>query len=66
MFRLNKFIDNKIARFNFIFHFISLSFFLLIIFLSACGYKDAPFYEVKDDNQSTIKIKKFQAMENEI
>ncbi len=42
-----------------------LSFFILM-FLSACGYKDIPFYEKKDDNQSEIKIKKFQAMENEI
>ncbi|MCR6594569.1 hypothetical protein [Campylobacter insulaenigrae] len=65
MFRLDKFVDNKITRFNFSSHFIMLSFFILM-FLSACGYKDVPFYEKKDDNQSEIKIKKFQAMENEI
>ncbi|TXE86234.1 hypothetical protein FPD38_06155 [Campylobacter volucris] len=61
-----KFIDNITTCFNFsVFHFYILSFFLLI-FLCACGYKDIPFYETKDVNNSTIEIKKFQTMESEI
>ncbi|EAJ5673828.1 hypothetical protein B5C95_06695 [Campylobacter lari] len=63
MIKISKFVDNVMTRFNF--HLIILTFFLLI-FLNACGYKDAPFYEIKDNNGSAKEIKKFQSLESEI
>ncbi|QKF79432.1 hypothetical protein CARM_0497 [Campylobacter armoricus] len=55
-----------ITCFNFhLFHLLILSLFLLI-FLNACGYKDTPFYEIKDNNGSVVEVKKFQSLENEI
>ncbi|EAL5740961.1 hypothetical protein DR740_06030 [Campylobacter lari] len=67
LFRINKYINNITTCFNFIFnfHLIIVTFFLLI-FLSACGYKAAPFYEIKDNNGSVKEIKKFQSLESEI
>ncbi|AJD01396.1 hypothetical protein A0Z27_07215 [Campylobacter lari] len=66
-FRIGKYIDNITTCFNFLFnfHLIILAFFLLI-FLNACGYKDTPFYEIKDNNGSIKEIKKFQSLESEI
>ncbi|XMD57318.1 hypothetical protein CLC19222_00502 [Campylobacter lari subsp. concheus] len=63
MFKISKFVDDVMTRFNF--HLIILTFFLLI-FLNACGYKDTPFYEIKDNNGSVKEIKKFQSLESEI
>ncbi|OCX43504.1 hypothetical protein A7X81_00460 [Campylobacter ornithocola] len=63
MFKISKFVDDIITRFNF--HLIILTFFLLI-FLNACGYKGTPFYEIKDNNGSVKEIKKFQSLESEI
>ncbi|XMD72601.1 hypothetical protein UPTC15744_00560 [Campylobacter lari] len=62
MFKISKLVDDVMTRFNF--HLIILTFFLLI-FLNACGYKDTPFYEIKDNNGSVKEIKKFQS-ESEI
>ncbi|EAL4712121.1 hypothetical protein DO002_07130 [Campylobacter lari] len=63
MFKISKLVDDVMTRFNF--HLIILTFFLLI-FLNACGYKDTPFYEIKDNNGSVKEIKKFQSLESEI
>ncbi|XMD78887.1 hypothetical protein UPTC5117_00499 [Campylobacter lari] len=63
MFKISKLVDDVMTRFNF--HLIILTFFLLI-FLNACGYKDSPFYEIKDNNGSVKEIKKFQSLESEI
>ncbi|EAJ1277209.1 hypothetical protein A0Z07_06475 [Campylobacter lari] len=63
MIKISKLVDNVMTRFNF--HLIILTFFLLI-FLNACGYKDTPFYEIKDNNGSAKEIKKFQSLESEI
>ncbi|AJC84445.1 hypothetical protein FPD46_03720 [Campylobacter peloridis] len=61
MFKISKFVYNMTTRF----HLFIVSFFLLI-FLNACGYKDSPYYEIKDANGSVIDVKKFQSLENEI
>ncbi|EAL0271646.1 hypothetical protein BVH42_05740 [Campylobacter lari] len=63
MFKISKLVDDVMTRFNF--HLVILTFFLLI-FLNACGYKDTPFYEIKDNNGSVKEIKKFQSLESEI
>ncbi|AJC90406.1 hypothetical protein CSUB8523_0521 [Campylobacter subantarcticus LMG 24377] len=63
MFKISKFVDDIMTRFNL--HLIILTFFLLI-FLNACGYKDVPFYEIKDNNGSVKEIKKFRSLESEI
>ncbi|MCW1360771.1 lipoprotein [Campylobacter sp. US33a] len=49
----------RMIKFALCFHRVILAFFLLI-FLSACGYKGDPFYEIKDDNGSVKEIKEYK------
>ncbi|HJE66444.1 hypothetical protein [Campylobacter avium] len=54
----HEFADNKTRIFK-LFHGLIITIFLLI-FITSCGYKDDPFYEIKDENSTVIEIKHYK------